>query len=129
MPSDVGITDAIAGLTERIHAYRFVRLIERGEVYVDRLTDKLARAAQVVPEQTKALEADADALIARGADFSKRRAQTFAQHNAVLDSGHKGLDVLDAQLALVSNSPLENSGGSSESGTVYPITESPPRQH
>lgn len=129
MPGNIGITEAIADLTERIHAYRFVRFIERGEIGVDRLTEKLAKAAQVVPEQTKALEADADALIARGEDFDKRRAKTFAQHNAVLDSGHKGLDVLDAQLALVSNSPLESSGGLPESGTVYPITESPPRQH
>lgn len=81
---------------------------------MDRLAEKMAAAARVVPEQAKLMEADADKLIARGAEFSARRAKTFAGHHAILDSGEKGMDALDAQLALLSNDPLESSGDSQE---------------
>lgn len=79
---------------------------------MDRLTEKLALAAQVVSTQTTLLESDADTLIARGAEFSKRRSATFAAQHAVLDEGSKGMDALDAKLALLSNDPLPSSGGS-----------------
>jgi hypothetical protein len=80
---------------------------------MDRLTEKLALAASVVSTQTTLLENDADALIARGAEFSKRRSATFAAQHAVLDQGTKGMDALDAQLGLISNDPTPSSGGSS----------------
>jgi hypothetical protein len=119
----VDIIEAIDGLTERVHAYRFVRLIESGGLRVDRLTEKLLLAAQVVPDQTKLLEADADKLIARGNEFSSRRTKTFAAHHAVLDSGDKGMDALDAQLALVTNDPLPSSGGSQEEDMQIQVHE------
>ena len=80
---------------------------------MDRLTEKLALAASVVSTQTTMLENDADALIARGAEFSRRRSATFAAQHAVLDQGDKGMDALDAKLALLSNDPTPSSGGSS----------------
>jgi hypothetical protein len=80
---------------------------------MDRLTEKLALAAQVVATQTTLLESDADTLIARGAEFSKRRSATFAAQHAILDQGTKGMDALDAQLGQISNDPTPSSGGSS----------------
>jgi hypothetical protein len=80
---------------------------------MDRLTEKLALAASVVSTQTTLLENDADVLIARGAEFSRRRSATFAAQHAILDEGAKGMDALDAKLALLSNDPLTSSGGSS----------------
>jgi hypothetical protein len=80
---------------------------------MDRLTEKLALAASVVSTQTTLLENDADVLIARGAEFSRRRSATFAAQHAVLDEGAKGMDALDAKLALLSNDPLTSSGGPS----------------
>jgi hypothetical protein len=84
---------------------------------MDRLTEKLALAASVVSTQTTLLENDADALIARGAEFSRRRSATFAAQHAVLDQGTKGMDALDSKLSLLSNDPMKSSGDS-QTGTV-----------
>lgn len=92
---------------------------------MDRLAEKMAAAALVVPNQTKALEADADKLIARGADFAARRAKSFNAQHAILDSGEKGMDALDAQLALLSNDPLPSSGGSQEDAGEPSVTPLP----
>lgn len=90
---------------------------------MDRLAEKMARAAEVVPAQTKALETDVDALIARGDAFAARRQKSFAAQHAVLDTGMKGMDVLDGQLALLSNgdpsAASTSSAGSSEADPVH----------
>ena len=61
-PNDVPdrTTSAISGLTERVIAYR-------GEMEMDRLSEKLATAAGAATRLSAKIEARADALIAREA--------------------------------------------------------------
>lgn len=107
------IIAAIASATFRLQDLRIVLRAER-ELGMDRLSEKLALAAQVVATETKKLEDDADKLIARGAEFSKRRQRSFSAQHAVLDSGTKGMDALDSKLGLLSNDPFPSSGNSSD---------------
>ena len=106
------LTVDIMGLTFKVKADRIVHRIER-ESGMDRLAEKMAKAAGVVDRSTKLLEGHADALIAREDDFKLRADRSFGTAHAMLDSGEKGMDALDAKLALVTNDPLPVSGGSS----------------
>jgi hypothetical protein len=129
-PSRPDITEAIAGLTERLHAYRFVRLIELGDISVDRLTEKLTKAGGVVARVHANIEARADAVIAREGELNDKAVKAFDPHNAMLDDAQKGLDALERQLALVSNDPLPSSGSSLEEDPMaaHPLSMVPPRQ-
>ncbi len=117
------ITVAIARATFQMQDLRIILRAER-ELGMDRLSEKLALAAQVVATETKKLEDDADKLIARGAEFSKRRQRSFSAQHAVLDSGNKGMDALDSQLGLLSNDPFPSSGDSLD-GQPEPIQAQP----
>jgi len=124
------LTEAISSQTELLHAYRFVRLLEQGEIGVDRLSEKLAKAGGVVARVHANIEAKADAVIAREEVLTKRTTEAFSPHHAMLDDAAKGLDALEAQLALVTNDPLPSSGASleGETASIYPITQNPPKQ-
>lgn len=104
------ITSAISGLTNRVLAFRLVRLIENGDIEMNRLQEKLAKAAGVVQRQSAKIEARADALIAREEDIERQTDEAFAPHEKLLDVQQKGLDDLEASLRLLSNgAPLEPS--------------------
>lgn len=109
-------------LTDGIAALRVVYgLIKRG-TDMDRLSEKLAKAAGVVERQTQKIEARADALIAREGDIEKRTDAAFVPHETILGSAEQGLDALEARLRLLSNAPLESSGDSQEvpqDGTTF----------
>jgi hypothetical protein len=111
-PDDVPdrATGAISELTDRVIVYRVLR----GIVDMDRLSEKLARAAGVVGRVTADLEERADLVIAREDAIGKRSEQLFDAKHAVLDSADKGLDEIEHKLALLSNDPLESSGHSPE---------------
>lgn len=89
--------------------------INRLEEDVDRVTEKLAQAAGVVPRSNASLEAEADRLIAREAEFEKRKAAAFAPHHALLDGRHRQMDQLEDSLKIVSNAdPLQISEDGSQ---------------
>lgn len=81
---------------------------------MDRLTEKLNRAAGVVGRVTAKLEERADFVIAREEAINGRTERIFSAKNLVLDDAEKGLDGIEAKLALVSNDPLASSGSSPE---------------
>lgn len=113
------ITCELQRLTDRLYAYRLAR--ERIEM--DRVTEKLKQASGVVARSNAGLEAEADKLIAREADFEERKAQAFAPHYAVLDGRHREMDQLEDSLKIVSNAdPLQVSDdGSPEVGQEKPF--------
>jgi hypothetical protein len=100
-PNDVPdrTTSAISGLTERVIAYR-------GEMEMDRLSEKLATAAGAATRLSAKIEARADALIAREAAIEKRTDQVFSAPEALMQAAETGLDGIEKNLALMSNSPL-----------------------
>lgn len=81
---------------------------------MDRLTEKLNRAAGVVGRVTARLEERADLVIAREDAIDQRGERLFNAKHAVLDSADAGLDKIERSMALLSNDPLEASGGSQE---------------
>src|SRR4051812_48329990 len=93
---------------------RFNQLIEG--ILMDRLSEKLTRAAGVAGRISSKIEARADTLIAREGDLEKRTEQVFSPHEGILADAEKGLDAVERQLALLSNDPLASSGGSPEVG-------------
>jgi hypothetical protein len=119
MPHDC-ITCAIRGLTARTLQYRFY-LESRRKFEMDRLTEKLARAAGVAPRQTAKIEARADAIIAREAVLEQHTDKAFAPHETLLDTAESGLDAVERALAVVSNgAPLQASGDSPEAPSTQP---------
>lgn len=119
----MNVDEEISRLSDGIAALRVVYgLINRG-IDMDRLSEKLAKAAGVAKRQTDKIEARADALIAREADIEKRTDQAFSPHEGILSDAEKGLDAVEAQLRLMSNAPLESSGESQEApqpGNTFP---------
>lgn len=105
------LTVDLIGLRYKVQAARIVKRIER-ESGMDRLTEKLTQAGGVVARVTAAIEAKADAVIAREAVLNQKTTAAFAPHITMLDEAQAGLDALERQLALVSNDPLPSSGGS-----------------
>lgn len=91
---------------------------------MDRLKEKLRQARGVVQRSVARIEGKADALIAREDEIATQTDQAFAGHDAMLDDAGKGLDELSRALALVSNDPLQNSGGSPEVGQEATFHES-----
>src|SRR6266403_757681 len=71
---------------------KFNRLLM--EFQMDRLSEKLAKAAGVVARQTTRIESKADALIAREAELEARTDKSFDPHNSILDDAERGLDGL-----------------------------------
>ena len=105
-----------ARITEaHLIAARFNRENER-MAQMDRLTEKLNRAAGVVGRVTAKLEERADFVIAREDAIDKRGERLFSAKHAILDDADKGLDGIEAKLALLSNDPLDGSGRSPEVG-------------
>jgi hypothetical protein len=106
-PAPLPIATELSRLTDRVVEFRKATVM-------DRLTAKLEAAAGVVGRVTADLEHRADHVISREASISKRGEQLFAAKHAVLDSADKGLDGIEAKLALLSNDPLPVSGSSPE---------------
>ena len=77
-----------------------------------RLDEKLQQAAGVVDRVTVYVEQRADAVIAREAAIKNRTKTIFDAKDAILDDADKGLDGVEAKLALVANDPLPSSGSS-----------------
>lgn len=92
----------IRGLTDQVSMLRWRLSMERA-MKMDRLSEKLAKAAGVAARQNAKIEARADALIAREDEIEKHTEKVFVQHEAVLDGQDKGLDKLEASLRLLSN--------------------------
>ena len=90
----------------------------REHMAIERLTEKLKTASGVAARATQAIEARADALIAREAAIDKRTDEVFAPHEHVLTTAEKGLDEAEAALRLLSNDPLAGSTSGAEGGTT-----------
>jgi hypothetical protein len=106
------ITAAIADLTDRVIAYR-VLFFSKGR-QMDRLKEKLAKAAGVAQRQTTKIEARADALIAREDAIEQRTHAVFEPHERIVGDAEKGLDAVERALGQMSNAPLQDSGSSPE---------------
>lgn len=105
------ITTELAGLTNRIIAYRIYRRI--GGQEMNRLAEKLAKASGVAGRISTKIEARADSLIAREGALEERTEQVFSPHEGILADAEKGLDEVEASLRLMSNgAPLELSSDS-----------------
>lgn len=89
---------------------------------MDRLTEKLNKAAGAASRSWGKIEAKADALIAREAALEQRTEQVFAPHEAILDDAEKGLDEVERKLGVMSNDPF---GKSAEQPTSSPLPPSP----
>ena len=106
------ITEAVHVATERIIYHRHAVIGAR----VDRITEKLKMARDVVARAQQSLENEADKLIAREAVIAQRAADAFRPHHSLLDSRHRELDQLEDALKIVSNAdPLD--GSEDDSGT------------
>ena len=103
------ITDEIASLTRRLHAYRVFRP-ERGYP-MERITEKFARAGGVVKRVTTHIETKLDELIAREAPIKDRMERALEPHHAHLDADLKDLDAFERQISQIENAPLAESGG------------------
>src|SRR5258708_28485309 len=78
------IPRAITSLTARTVARRFTLENERmGKM--DRLSEKMAKAAGVVGRISSKIEARADSLIAREGALEQRTDQVFTPHESILD--------------------------------------------
>lgn len=90
---------------------------------MDRVTEKLKRAAGVVARSNASLETEADRLIAREQQFEERKAAAFAPHHKLLDSRNREMDQLEDALKIVGNAdPLQASGDSSSEDTEFAPT-------
>jgi len=115
MGEDDCITCAISAATDRIIAYRLVRLLEQGDLNLDRVTEKLLKARGVSARANASLEAEADRLLAREDAFEKRKIEAFAPHHALLDARHREMDQVEDALKIVGNhDPLDGSGDAGE---------------
>lgn len=70
---------------------------------IDRLKEKLAKAAGVGGRVAAKIEAKADALIAREADLETKADHAFAPHEAIADQASASLDEIEAAVNLLSN--------------------------
>ncbi len=70
---------------------------------IDRLKEKLAKAAGVGGRVAAKIESKADALIAREGELSTKSDRAFAGHEAIVDSANVVLDDIEASLNQLSN--------------------------
>jgi len=70
---------------------------------IDRLKEKLAKAAGVGGRVAAKIESKADALIAREADLEAKADHAFAPHEAIADQASASLDEIEAAVNLLSN--------------------------
>lgn len=70
---------------------------------IDRIKEKLAKAAGVGGRVAANIEAKADALIARESVLEAKTAQAFAGHEAIADHAHSELDAIEGALNQLSN--------------------------
>lgn len=70
---------------------------------IDRLKEKLAKAAGVGGRVAANIEAKADALIARESQLDAKADQAFAGHNAIADQANTELDAIESALNQLSN--------------------------
>ena len=70
---------------------------------IDRLKEKLAKAAGVGGRVAAKIEAKADALIAREGQLDTKADQAFAGHEAIADAANSQLDEVEAALNQLSN--------------------------
>lgn len=92
---------------------------------MDRLKEKLARAAGVAKRATDAIESDADKLIAREDELTQARLKAFKPHHDSLDSRARELDQLEDALKILDNGapPLpdtENGSPAVDPGQTFP---------
>ena len=78
---------------------------------MDRLAEKLALAAGVNARVAKAIEDEADTLIARETQIAARAQAAFAPHHVALDARKKELDRFEDSLQILENAnPLADTG-------------------
>jgi hypothetical protein len=93
---------------------------------MDRLSEKLATAAGAATRLSAKIEARADALIAREAAIEKRTDQVFSAPEALMQAAETGLDGIEKNLALMSNSPLPASAALAQGPPAAPPPVPPP---
>ncbi len=67
--------------------------------------DKMKQAGTVAADLEARAEADADRLIARGAELDTKRQQAFAPHFQRMDANHDALDRLEHAFDYLGNGP------------------------
>jgi hypothetical protein len=92
---------------------------------MDRLSEKLNRAAGAAKRVGDRLELRADKLIAREEAANKREDEVFLPHEQRLDSAERGMDSVERALGQMSNGdPLDGSGATGEvaetASTTFP---------
>lgn len=70
---------------------------------IDRLKEKLAKAAGVGGRVAAKIEAKADALIGREDELINKAEHAFAGHEAIADAANTELDTIEAALSQLSN--------------------------
>src|ERR1700688_1992632 len=94
-----------------------------GERKMDRLTEKLTKAAGVNARVAASIEKEADDLIAREQQILDRKALAFEPHHAALNARMKELDRFEDGIKIVENaSPLKGGG---DSTTLEPGSGAP----
>lgn len=103
--------DLRQAIEDRTDSLTIERLALKKGLSVDRLKEKLTRAAGIAPRATANIESEADRLIEREAEIAQKTKSAFAPHHALLDSHARDLDQLEDALQIVSNvDPLQSSG-------------------
>lgn len=100
-------------LTAKVIARRFGLENER-KARMGRLEEKLARVAGVAERITTHVETRADAVLEREPKLIARSEQVFNAKNSLLDDAERALDKVERAMGLISNDPLQASGGSPE---------------
>jgi len=91
---------------------------------MDRLEEKLLRASGVNQRVAKAIEDDADALIAREQQILDRKTAAFKPHHEALNTRMKELDTFEDKLKILENTdPLQNIGDTGEKKPVDAMLE------
>jgi hypothetical protein len=90
---------------------------------MDRLKDKLAQAAGVNARVAAAIEADADALIAREDEIMARKEAAFEPHHAALEQRLRELDRFEDSLKVLENASPLPAGGDTDTSQVDKLLE------
>lgn len=77
-----------------------------------RLEEKMARVAGVAQRITEHVESRADAVLEREPHLIERSEKVFGAKNSLLDDAERALDRVERAMGLISNDPLQASGGS-----------------
>ena len=138
MRGSLGITEAISSQTELLHAYRFVRLLEQGEIgvaieikgiraealaargHLDRIMAAYRKLNDAAPSHASDVEGLSDQIGSLQSDLE------FAANVLGNSAGASGV----SQEPTITRAEVDAAmqGAVGQSGSIYPITQNPPKQ-